>query len=197
MTSIALLVFEGADELDFIGPFEVFRSAGRLGADLNVSLCTIDAQLEITAAHGLAISADRQFDGKGDVVLVPGGGWNDKNPRGVRYEVTRGALPRLIATAHAGGSVVGSICTGAMAIAACGIATGRRMVTHHAALDDLRSYGITVLDQRFVDDGDIVSCGGVTSGLDLALHLVARFSDPSLARAVSLGIEYPIHASRT
>lgn len=193
MVSIAIIVFEGADELDFIGPFEVFRHAARLGAQLDASLCAIDAQLEITAAHGLAIHADRSYSGA-DVVLVPGGGWNEKTPRGVRYEVTRGDLPRLIAQAHAGGSIVGSICTGALALAASGIANGRRMVTHHGALEDLRSYGAQVLEQRFVDDGDIVSAGGVTSGLDLALHLVGRFADAGIARAVSREIEYPLHA---
>jgi transcriptional regulator GlxA family with amidase domain len=123
-------------------------------------------------------------------VLVPGGGWNDGRPQGVRGEVAEGTLPRLVAEAHARGAVLASVCTGAMALAAAGILGGRRATTHHAALDDLRRSGADVVEARVVDDGDIVSCGGITSGIDLALWLVERFASEDIALGVARDIEH-------
>ena len=92
--------------------------------------------------------------------------------------------------AHARGAIVGSVCTGAMLLAAAGLTAGRRVTTHHLAFEDLRASGADVIEARFVDDGDIVSAGGVTSGLDLALHLVERFADASIAGRTAAEIEY-------
>ena len=68
-----------------------------------------------------------------------------------------------------------------MLLAATGITAGRRVTTHHLAIDDLRASGAEIVEGRFVDDGDIVSAGGVTSGIDLALHLVERFAGARIA----------------
>jgi transcriptional regulator GlxA family with amidase domain len=86
--------------------------------------------------------------------------------------------------------VIASVCTGAMALAAAGLLEGRRATTHHAALEDLRRSGADVVDARVVDDGDIVSCGGVTSGIDLALWLVERFAGDEVADRVARDIEH-------
>ena len=115
------------------------------------------------------------------MVIVPGGGYFHGS--GIRTELELRELPRLVAAAHARGAIVGSVCTGAMLLAATGITAGRRMTTHHLAIDDLRASGAEVVESRFVDDGDIVSAGGVTSGLDLALHLVERFAGAGDRRA--------------
>ena len=77
-----------------------------------------------------------------------------------------------------------------MLLAASGLTAGRRATTHHLAIDDLRASGAEVVEARFVDDGDIVTAGGVTSGLDLALHLVERFADAAIAERVAAEIEY-------
>jgi transcriptional regulator GlxA family with amidase domain len=88
-------------------------------------------------------------------------------------------------------SVVGSVCTGAMLLAAAGLVEGRPAVTHHSAIEDLRAAGAQVVEgARFVDDGDIVTAGGVTSGLDLALHVVELVAGASIAERVALEIEY-------
>jgi transcriptional regulator GlxA family with amidase domain len=71
------------------------------------------------------------------------------------------------------------------------------MATHHLAIDDLRASGAVVVPARFVDDGDIVSAGGVTSGIDLALHLVERFADAEIAERVAREIEYERVAGAT
>jgi transcriptional regulator GlxA family with amidase domain len=129
------------------------------------------------------------------MVIVPGGGYFHGS--GIRTELERRELPRAVAAAHARGAIVGSVCTGAMLLAATGLSDGRRMATHHLAIDDLRASGAVVVPARFVDDGDIVSAGGVTSGIDLALHLVERFADAEIAERVAREIEYERVAGAT
>src|SRR6185437_10402991 len=103
----------------------------------------------------------------------------------------RGDIPAALARRHAAGGRVGSVCTGAMLLAAAGLLRGRPAVTHHSALDDLRAAGADVReDERFVDDGDIVTAGGVTSGIDLALHLVSQARDEATAAAGAREIEW-------
>jgi transcriptional regulator GlxA family with amidase domain len=107
-------------------------------------------------------------------MLVPGGGWAHGEPtRGTRHEYERGVIPAAIAERHRAGSRIASVCTGAMLLAQSGILDGRPATTHWAAYDDLRGHGVDVHPEaRVVDDGDVLTCGGVTSGLDLALHIV-------------------------
>jgi transcriptional regulator GlxA family with amidase domain len=122
---------------------------------------------------------------------VPGGGWGDRAPQGTRAEVQRGDLPRAIAARHAAGATVASVCTGALLLAAAGLLEGRPATTHHTALDDLAERGARVVGERVVDDGDVLTAGGVTSGLDLALHLVGRLfgAEPARARAAEIEFE--------
>ena len=192
MVRIDIVLFDGVDELDVVGPFEVLRNARRLGARIDVQLVAL-RNLEVTANHGLVFRAEKTLDGTAQVLLIPGGGWVDHSQRGIRQEIERGELPRKIAEAYKGGAIIASVCTGALAVAASGIAAGRKMVTHHSAIEDLRAQGVEIVNQRYVDDGDIVSSGGVTSGIDLALYLVTRFADAGLSRAISQQIEYPVH----
>jgi transcriptional regulator GlxA family with amidase domain len=187
-TRIEIVVFDGFDELDAIAPFEVFQTAAGCGAPIEVELVGAHAATAITASHGTRIQVDRGPSWAADVILVPGGGYFHGS--GIRDELERGELPQLLADAHGRGVIVGSICTGAMLLAASGLTAGRRATTHHLAMDDLRASGTEVVEARFVDDGDIVTAGGVTSGLDLALHLVERFSDAAIAERVAAEIEY-------
>ncbi len=96
-----------------------------------------------------------------------------------------------MASLHEGGTTVAAVCTGGMLLSAAGLVRGRRAVTHHGALDELRENGAKVLPEaRVVDDGDIVTAGGVTSGIDLALHLVERGWGMQLAEKVAEEMEY-------
>jgi transcriptional regulator GlxA family with amidase domain len=102
-------------------------------------------------------------------------------------------MPAAIAAAHRSGAVVATICTGAMLATAAGLTKGRPGVTHHGALDDLRAAGAQVVEARVVDDGDLVTAGGVTSGIDMALWLVERHFGAELADTVAAEIEHPRH----
>ena len=191
---IAVVVFEGFDELDAIGPLEVLRNAAAGGADLEVALVTLDGAAEVTGSHGLAVRPDGRLDpDRTDLLVVPGGGWNDRASRGAWAEAERGELPAAIAAAHRAGAVVATVCTGAMLATAAGLTRGRPAVTHHGAIEDLRTAGAEVIEARVVDDGDLVTAGGVTSGIDMALWLVERHFGAELATAVAAEIEHPRH----
>jgi transcriptional regulator GlxA family with amidase domain len=187
---IDILVFDGFDELDAIAPFEVLRNAEAKGASLRPRLAGVHGPGEVVAGHGLRLTVERGPSAHAGLVLVPGGGWNDRRPQGVRTEVEEGTLPRLVAAAHERGAVIASVCTGTMAVAAAGLLDGRRATTHHAAIEDLRAAGADVVDARVVDDGDVVSCGGVTSGIDLGLWLVERLAGDDVADRVARDIEH-------
>ena len=187
---IEIVVYDGFDELDAIGPFEVLRNAATVVEDLDVRLVGADGAGTVTASHGLRVLVDGGLGGDADLVIVPGGGWNDAAPQGARAEAERGALPARLAELHRAGVRIGSVCTGGMLLAAAGLTEGRPAVTHRGALDDLRASGAEVIeDARVVDDGDLVTSGGVTSGLDMALHLVEREWGERLADGIAREME--------
>ena len=188
---IDLLLFDGFDELDVVGPFEVLASARDLGAPFSVALAGVHGREPVTAAHGMRILPDHAAgDRRPDLLVVPGGGWNTRGPLGARAEVERGVLPAKLAEWHAGGIAVATVCTGALIAGAGGLLRGRPATTHHENLDDLAAMGAEVVRGRVVDDGNVLSAGGVTSGLDLALHLVEREAGRELADRVARDIEY-------
>jgi len=180
---IAIIVFDGFDELDAIGPYEVFRHAARRGAELDATLVTLTDIEEIVAAGGLRMHPHGTLGKAPDIVLVPGG-------QGVTGEMERGDLPAVIRGLHEAGTTVATVCTGALLAASAGITAGRPATTHHAALGALRDAGAEVIEARVVDDGDLVSAGGVTCGLDLALWLVEREFGADLADAVAAEMEH-------
>ncbi len=187
-----IVIFAGFDELDAIAPFEVLHNAATAGADARVALVTADGAETVTAAHGLRVSASGRL-GEGerpDVVIVAGGGWTSRAPQGVRAEVASDIIPAALARLQAEGVVIATVCTGAMLAAAAGLTTGRPATTHHGAIADLRASDAEIIEARVVDDGDLVSAGGVTSGLDLALWLVERFFGAEIERAVEAAMEY-------
>ena len=185
MEKIEIVLFAGFDELDALGPFEVLRNAR-----FDTRLVTLDAASSVTASHGARLVPDGVVSGDADLVLVPGGGWNDRAPQGARAEVERGVLPRRLADLHAAGIPMASVCTGAMVLAAARITEGRPATTHHGALDDLRESRAIVVEERVVDDGDLLTAGGVTSGLDLALWIVERERGRHLADLVAREMEH-------
>jgi len=203
--NVEIVLYEGFDELDAIGPFEVFANADRLGGAFDVSLVTLDPAETVTASHGLRMGVDGTLS-KPDLLVVPGGGWNDRSAAGARAEVEDGRLPTAVERLHDGERTIASVCTGAMILAHAGVLDGRAAVTHHGALDDLREFDVEVREKRVVDSagnpsadrsgersangGSVVTAGGVTAGIDLALHLVERLAASEVADRVAAKMEY-------
>ncbi|MFL5870180.1 MAG: DJ-1/PfpI family protein [Solirubrobacterales bacterium] len=187
----AVLVYPGFDELDAVGPYEVLRTARAAGADIETTLVTRGLQARVTGSHGLTVEPQGTLeDAPFDVVVVPGGGWSDRAPDGAWAEVQRGELPVALRQAHEAGATLASVCTGGMLVAAAGLSRGRPATTHHLAHGELRDTGADLTDARVVDDGDLLSSGGVTAGVDLALWLVERSCGEELADEVARMIEH-------
>jgi transcriptional regulator GlxA family with amidase domain len=191
--AIGIVVFDGVEDLDFVGPWEVLRLAQAAGADLRVRLYAVDETLAVTAARGLRFQADAQLGGEDlDLVIVPGGGWDARGPHGTWGEVQRGRLPKTLVDLHARGTTMASVCTGGMVLAAAGLLEGRPASTHKSGAPDLKKYGARFVDARVTDDGEIVTSGGVVAGIDLGLALVERYFGPELAAAVEDELEYTL-----
>lgn len=192
-----ILLFQGFDELDALVPFEVLQNAQGTSAQIAARLVTLDGSAEIVGSHGLRVIPEGKLAaaGKPDVLIVPGGGWNDRAARGAWAEVQRGLLPRAIADIHKQGTVVASVCTGAMILAAAGLLKGRTATTHFGAVEELRSAGVEIVEARVVDDGDLITSGGVTSGLELGFWLVERYGGERLARGVAREMEFEPRAT--
>lgn len=187
---IEVVVFDGFDELDAVAPYEVLRNAAAGGADWDVALVGAHGAGVVTGSHGLQLTVTEGLSHP-DALIVPGGGWGEHAKRGTWGEVQRGILPGRIAALAAGCRWVASVCTGAMLLAAAGLTRGRPAVTHHVALTDLAATGAQVIeDARVVDDGDLLTAAGVTSGLDLVLWIIERETGTTLAGRVARQIEH-------
>jgi transcriptional regulator GlxA family with amidase domain len=188
--SIAILAFDGVDELDVVGPFEVFARVAQKRPGVRVTIVSVNGERELVGAYGLRFGTDGPLEQTPDLLVIPGGGWVAQASRGIRAEIARGDLPRLIAKAHASEVRIASVCTGAMAVAASGILRNGYATTHRGAMGELRSSGATIVDAHVVDDGAISSSGGVTHGIDLALWLVERFFGADLSESIATTLEY-------
>jgi transcriptional regulator GlxA family with amidase domain len=191
---IDIIVYDGLDELDAVGPLEVLRGAAAAGADLDVRLAGRVDLTPVVGTFGLAFTPDVVFTpGDVDVVVVPGGGWAAKGERGAWGEVQRGHWLGPLAAAAERGSLMASVCTGAMLLAHAGVIGTRSSTTHHVALEHLAATGATVVEARVVDTGAVITGGGVTSGIDVGLHLVERLVGPEAAEAAASRMEYTRH----
>ena len=193
---IEIAVFADFDEVDAIGPFEVLSNAKYAQPDLEVELVGAFGPGEIVAGHGMRVVCAEGLSDRADMVLVPGGGW--VRGGGVRKQYEDGVLAPRLRELHDGGIAMASVCTGAILLAQGGILDGRPATTHRAALDHLEQMGADVdREARVVDDGDVITCGGVTSGFDLALHLVEREWGAELAEGIATLMEITRLPART
>jgi transcriptional regulator GlxA family with amidase domain len=191
---IAVVLYPGFDELDALGPYEMLRIAGeRTGAA--VLLASQGGVEMLEGSHGAQIVSQVTLSGEWDAIVVPGGGWAQR--QGTYIAAKEGDLPRALAEHHAAGTTLAAVCTGSMLLAAAGLIKGRPATTHHAAIEELRASGGEIVEARVVDDGDIVTSGGVTSGLDLGLWLVERYWGREMADSISRRVEHtrvgPVH----
>ena len=184
--TIGLLLFDDAEELDFVGPWEVLTSMAMIRKEGRV--VTIAERAEpVRCAKGMRVVPDHTFADAPplDVVIVPGG-------MGTRREVSNPALIDWLRHTGERCRWVTSVCTGTLLLHEAGFARGRRVTTHWAFVKTLQERGdVTVLDgPRYVRDGNVVTAAGVSAGIDMALWLVGQLYDPQLARDVQRYIQY-------
>ncbi|HEY2068162.1 MAG TPA: DJ-1/PfpI family protein [Rhizomicrobium sp.] len=199
MTStIGILVFDDAEELDFVGPWEVFTMINEVSNRLNKT------HLGKERAHNVILVAEKMEPvhcAKAmrvlpdvttadcpplDVLLIPGG-------QGTRREAKNEQLLAWIAATAAQCRWITSVCTGALLLTAAGPAKGKRVTTHWGFVEQLRQRGeaAEVLDNvRYVRDGNVVTAAGVSAGIDMALWLTGQLHTPALARMVQRAMQY-------
>jgi transcriptional regulator GlxA family with amidase domain len=187
---VGILLYDGVEELDVFGVYEVLAKAKQLHPQLQLSVRTRARQETITCALGVKVLAHevRPDFTDLDLLIVPGGPG--------RKEVMED--PEALGAILAFGTEkpVASVCTGAVILKAAGLLAGRRATTHHDALAELRPTA-HVVEERIVEDGLITTSGGVTASIDLGLRLLARYFDPELAHEVADHLEYREPVSRT
>lgn len=185
MSTIGILLFDGVEELDFAGPWEVFQVSIMLeGSDRAVTIAEKAGPLR--CAKGLSVNPDHTFENAPplDVILVPGG-------QGTRIEVDNPVLIGWLKKIAPACAWVTSVCTGSLLLHGAGLTHGKRITTHWRFVEDLRKRGATVLDgPRYVRDGNLVTAAGVSAGIDMALWLVGQMHSPDLARQVQRRIQY-------
>ncbi|KAL2913481.1 hypothetical protein HK105_206941 [Polyrhizophydium stewartii] len=197
---VDILGFDGADELDAIVPFEVLRFAQSFGAPMQVRMVSCVPDKPIVFSQGLEVRPAKAIvPGEADIVIVPGGYWGPEHPVSLYTACHTGHLaPTLRALAALPNPpIFASVCTGSIALAFVGIITSStKATTHHSFRDAFESIaGVAPLRKRFVDDGGILSAGGISSGFDLSLHIIERFFGKEMARQCSEVVEYPMNRS--
>jgi transcriptional regulator GlxA family with amidase domain len=182
---IAFLVFPGLTVLDFVGGYDALRRLATMGIDSGVTHRIIGTESEVADESGMVMRPDAVYEDLApyDLLYVPGGFGTRallKDPRLISYLRTWGSERPLA-----------SVCTGALLIGAAGYLAGLRATTHHRALDLLKPYCREVVtDRRIVDEGRIVTAGGVSSSLDLGLYLVEKFWGAPARERIAAQMEY-------
>jgi transcriptional regulator GlxA family with amidase domain len=190
-----IVLFDGFDPLDVVAPFEVLAAGSEVvGGDLEVVLVSAEGPRPVVSGTcGMVLNATAQLDpAKPGYILVPGAsGPIDGDPDEIdtipvllaRFGETE-AVPMMRKAMANPDVTVATVCGGSLALAMAGLLEGRHAVTHHLGMDVLEATGVNVVHARVVDDGDLVTAGAVTSGLDLALHLLERSYGPRMALEV-------------
>ncbi|WP_261303030.1 DJ-1/PfpI family protein [Paenibacillus andongensis] len=199
MLTVQIVLFDGFDLLDAIAPYEVFCAAAMYAENaLSVEFVTAEGPRSVVSGiNGLKIEASSRLNPeRADIILVPGasgsvaGDGPDSIPailkRAINTELT-GMIRQAIGQKDI---VVATVCGGSLLLAMGGHLDGRPAVTHHLGMDLLGATGAIPIPARVVDDGNLVTGGGVTSGLDVALYLVERELGPRIAHAVEQLFEY-------
>ncbi|HKY24560.1 MAG TPA: DJ-1/PfpI family protein [Gaiella sp.] len=189
MTRIAVALFDGAEELDFAGPWEVLAAWATQWPDDGVEVFTV-ARVDgpVTCAKGMRVLPDHTWDTAPeiDVLVYPGG-------VGTRRDLADPEVLERLRGLRESVPLMTSVCTGSLVYAAAGLLRDRPATTWWGALDRLAELDPTIElrpDDRFVDSGEVVTAAGVSAGIDMALHLVARLHSVERAREVRRYIQY-------
>jgi transcriptional regulator GlxA family with amidase domain len=186
---VAICLFDGAEELDWAGPWEVLSVWAAGWPEDRVKVFSIATSLApVTCAKGMRVLPDTTWHDADeiDVLIYPGG-------RGVMPQLGDGEVRARLQDRFRRGTLMTSVCTGSLVYADAGLLDGRSATTHWSALDDLARLGVGIdvkREHRFVDAGAIITAAGVSAGIDMALYLIARLHSEARARDVRRRIQY-------
>jgi len=180
---IGLLLFPNLTQLDLTGPYEVFTRFPH--ADVHLAWKTLDP---VTAGGGMRLLPTTTFDAcpQLDLVCVPGGA-------GMNALLNDEETLAFVRRQAAGARYITSVCTGSLVLGAAGLLEGRRATTHWMSLPMLAAFGCEPVAERVVVDGNVITGGGVTAGIDFALTVAGEWFGAEAARRIQLGMEYDPH----
>lgn len=185
--SVAFVLFDGAEELDFVGPWEVFTMVNAVAPGEVNAVTVAETAGTVTCAKGMQVVAPYSFADcpAADIVVIPGG-------RGTRTERNNPAMLDFVKRMDAQAEFTASVCTGALVLQSAGLLKGLRTTTHWGSIELLKRPGDcqVVDDARFVDNGRILTAAGVSAGIDMALHLAGRIWGPQVAMNTQKAMEY-------
>lgn len=181
---IAFVVFDGMTALDFVSAFDPLTRLRTMGIQPSVTWDVVARTPRVTDHAGLRIGCDRAADDLAgyDLLVVPGGFATrelNEDPAFVAWIRSAADVP-----------LKASVCTGALLLGAAGFLEGRRATTHPGSLSELVPYCREVVRERVVDEGEVVTAGGVTAGLDLGLHLCERLAGSEGRREIARQMDY-------
>ncbi len=193
MKTIGIFIFNDAEELDFVGPYEVFtmintvlQGRGHPQA-VKVILISEDGG-DIIGKKGMRVGAHRAMDDISalDILCIPGG-------QGSREQIKNKDVINWVQNIAASSEWVTSVCTGSFILAQAGLTKGRKLSTYWGAFEEFKALGLPgelIKDVRYVRDGNIVTSAGVSAGIDMALWLTGQLMTPRFARAVQRAMQY-------
>jgi len=184
--NFGVLVFDGAEELDFVGPWEMLTLWSRHAGGPERCIVVAEHDRPVVSAKGMSVNPEVNFSECPDLdfLLIPGG-------EGTRREVDNPVLTGFVRDQAPGARAVLSVCTGSFILHAAGLLSGKRATTHWASLDRLRALGdVDVVEERFVRDGKVWSAAGVSAGIDLMLAFIAAEAGDETAGKVQSYAEY-------
>lgn len=184
--NFGVLIFSGAEELDFVGPWEMLTMWRQVANGPDSCWIVAQEKTAVTCAKGLSVNPHEAFSSCPalDYLLVPGG-------QGTRREVGNRALLNFVAKQAESCKAILSVCTGSFILHAAGLLCGRKATTHWGSLDRLRGLGdVDVVERRFVRDGKIWSAAGVSAGIDMMLAFIADTAGDEVAGKVQFAAEY-------
>jgi len=192
--SVGIFVFDNVEVLDFAGPYEVFTCASRMHANYTANSASLfrvftigETKNHLTARAGLHIYPDYDFTSHPeiDLLIIPGGVVNE--------ELNKPKVINWISDQSKRSSITSSVCTGAFLLAQAGLLQGKSATTHWEDIEDFKRMfpnTKTLTKLRWVDEGNIVTSGGISAGIDMSLHLVERLSNRMLAEKTAFQMEF-------
>lgn len=187
--TLAILIFDDVEVLDFCGPFEVFSVTSRFTEPAAFNVITVAEKKTVLTRGGLSVNAHHLLADcpKPDILLIPGG-------IGTRREMNNPTMLELIKQMSGAAEFVLSVCTGSLLLGKAGLLDGLEATTHQGAIDLLKETApkTTVhAIRRFVDNGRVICSGGIAAGIDMSLHVVAKLLGQDVAEATAKHMEYP------
>jgi transcriptional regulator GlxA family with amidase domain len=186
--NVAILIFDEVEVLDFCGPFEVFGVAGQNDTPKPFNVYTVAEKSPILARNGLSVNPTYTLDSclQPDILLIPGG-------QGTRREMNNPTMIEWIKAQFPKVELMLSVCTGALMLGKAGLLDGLSATTHFRAEDELRSAAPNTticMNERYVDNGKVITSAGISAGIDMALYTVGRLLGAEVAAETARHMQY-------